>query len=239
MYSSTEAIVLQLHPYKDNSAVVKLYTHHSGLLSCWVRSIHSKTSKTRAAILQPLSLIKAEISYRENSNMPTLKEASQLQSVHGISLSIEKSSIAIFISELLLHILKESSQDISLYDFIYNAITLLNSTTEKCGNFHIHFMVKLCDELGILPKENYDRERPYFDLQEGAYTEKEPIHPYFLHPAESECLDNFSSTEMDLFNTLSISAESRKKLLHGLLEYYRIHLGITPLKSHLVLEEVL
>lgn len=239
MYSSSEAIVLQLNPYKDNSAVVKLYTRESGLISCWVRSIHSKTSKTKAAILQPLHLIKAEISYRENNNMPALKEVSLAVSTQNIALSLEKSSIAIFISELLLHILKESSQDISLYDFIRNAIILLNSTPEKCSNFHIHFMIRLCDHLGFLPTENYSAQTPYFDLEEGKYVEKEPMHPYFLFPAESKCFHSLSSLDMEDFYKAEIGSGSRKKLLHGLLEYYRIHLGISPLKSHLVLEEVL
>lgn len=238
MYSSGEAIVLQLHPYKDNSAIAKLYTRESGLISCWVRSIRSKTTKTKTAILQPLSVIKAVISFKENTNMPTLKEISLSAPTQNISLSIEKSSIALFISELLLHTVKESSQDISLYNFIRQCVILLNETDKKCSNFHIHFMIRFCDHLGFLPKENFDARTPYFDLQDCVYVEKEPMHPYFFFREESQNFDKLSSFKMEDFYISDISSASRKKLLHGMLEYYRIHLGISPLKSHLVLEEV-
>jgi len=238
MYSSTEAIVLQLHPYKDSSAVVKLYTHQMGLVSCWVRSMHSKSSKTKAAVLQPLSIIRTEISYKE-TNMPQLKEIAVAEQTPGIFLQIEKSSIAIFLSELLLHVLKESHHDEPLYSFIREAILLLNNTDKKCSNFHLLFLVRLCDYMGLLPKENYSASTSYFDMQEGTYVEKEPLHPRFLHPAETEALHQLSSLKMEEFYIPVISATVRRNLLHGLLDYYRLHLGMAPLKSHLILEEVL
>lgn len=238
MYSSTEAIVLQLHPYKDNSAVVKLYTQQNGLISCWVRSIHSKTSKTKAAVMQPLSIIKAEISYRENSKLPQLKEISLAEPTHNIHISVEKSSVAIFLAELLLRTLKESHADVPLYNFIKGSICLLNETDKKCSAFPIMFLVKFSEHLGFLPKEEYSSAHPWFDLQEGAYVDKEPMHPHFLALAESQWLNKISHLSMEEFYAPEIPAQVRKKLLHGMLEYYQLHLGMTPLKSHLVLEEI-
>jgi DNA repair protein RecO (recombination protein O) len=239
MYTSTEAIVLQLHPYKDNSAVVKLYTQQAGLISCWARSIHSKSSKTKAAVLQQLSVINAEISYRENNNMPSLKEISVAYPTPDISLVIEKRSIALFLVEVLLRTLKESSCDIPLYTFIKESVILLNETDKKCSNFHLLFLVRLCDHLGILPTGNFSPGRSFFDLQEGIYLEKEPMHPHFLFPAESECLHILSTLKIEEFDKATIPSPIRKKLLHGLVDYYRLHLGIVPLKSHLILEEIL
>jgi DNA repair protein RecO (recombination protein O) len=238
MYSSTEAIVLQLHPYKDNSAVVKLYTRQSGLISCWVRSAHNKTSKTKAAIMQSLSIIKAEISYRKNNNLPQLKETSLAQAAHNIQMSVEKRSIAMFLCELLIRTVKESSVDEHLYDFIRDAITLLNETDKGCSNFHILFLVKFSELLGFLPREDFSSGYPYFDLQEGAYVDKEPLHPHFLLPAETKLLNSLSSLSMEEFYKAELTSSERKKLLHGLLEYFRLHLGTAPLKSHLVLEEI-
>jgi DNA repair protein RecO (recombination protein O) len=239
MYTTTEAIVLQLHPYKDKSAVVKLYSGQMGLISCWVSSVHGKKSKTKSAILQPLSLIKAEISYRENSNMPQLKEISVLVHTPNIPMSIEKSSLALFLSELLLRCLKESSSDIPLYSFIKDTICLLDTTKEKCSNFHIVFLVRLCEHLGLLPDGNYSSLTPYFNLEESIYQNEVPLHPHFLFPVESECLSNISTLPMEEFYLPVIQSPLRKKLLKGLLEYYGIHLGMPPLKSHLILEEVL
>lgn len=238
MHYTTEAIVLQLYPYKDNGAVVKLYSRGMGLISCWASSIHKKSSKTKVNLLQPLSIIKAEINDKENASLIQLKEIETLVQTPGISLNIEKSTIAIFLSELLLKLVKESSTDESFYEFIKNSIILLDKTTERCTNFHILFMVVLSDQLGLLPPGNFSAATSYFNLEEGVYQAKSPMHPHFLESAESEWLSKLSSCRLEDFYKVSIPASTRKLLLRGLLEYFELHLAITPLKSHLVLEEI-
>jgi DNA repair protein RecO (recombination protein O) len=238
MHHTTEAIVLQLYPYKDNGAVVKLYSRNKGIISCWASSIHKKSSKTKVNLLQPLSIIKAEINDKENNSLIQLKEIETSVHTPGIGLNIEKSTIALFLSELLLKLLKESSTDESFYEFIRNSIILLNETPEKCANFHILFMIVLSDHLGLLPTGNFSAETAYFNLQDGVYQAAKPMHPHFLEPAESEWLSKLSSYKLEDFHAPSIPAQSRKLLLRGVLEYFELHLAITPLKSHLVLEEV-
>ena len=238
MYLTTEAIVLQLHPYKDNSAVVKLYTRQMGLLSCWVSSIHKKTSKTRVSILQPLSITNAEISHKENNNLTQLKEIETAVHTNSISMNIEKSSIAIFLSELIMRCFKESSQDETLYEFVRDSICLLNETKERCPNFHILFIIRLSEQLGLLPKGNISDSTPYFNLEESKYQASKPMHPHYLDAEESKWLSILTPLPMEQFYVPVISSEVRKKLLRGLLEYFELHFGMAPLKSHLVLEEV-
>jgi len=238
MFQTTEAIVLQLYPYKDHNAVVKLFTQNMGPISCWAASIHKKTSKTKANLLQPLSIIKAEISNKGNESLIQLREIETSVQTPHISLNIEKSTIAMFLAELLLKSLKESPHDDTLYDFIKDAILLLDATTERCTNFHILFMIRLSDHFGLLPKGNYSAETSYFNLQDGIYQLSPPLHPHFLSPTESEWLSKLSSKSLDKFYEWNIPAASRKLLLRGLLEYFELHLAMIPLKSHLVLEEV-
>jgi len=238
MHHTTEAIVLQLYPYKDNGAVVKLYSKNKGLISCWASSIHKKSSKTKVNLLQPLSIIKIEINDKENNSLIQLKEIETSVQTHGISLHIEKSTIAIFLSELLIKLLKESSTDESFYEFIRASILLLNETNEKCANFHILFMIVLADHFGLLPKGDYSPNTSYFNLKDGVYQSIAPMHPHFIYPAESEWLSRLSSYKLEDFYKPSIPSASRKILLRGLLEYFELHLAITPLKSHLVLEEI-
>jgi DNA repair protein RecO (recombination protein O) len=239
MFNTTEAVVLQLYPYKDNNAVVKLYSRKMGIVSCWAASIHKKTSKTKASLLQPLSLINAELSSKGNESLIQLKEIETSVQTPGIAMHIEKSTIAMFLAELLLKSLKEeSSHDESLYEFIRDAILLLDKTTERCTNFHVLFIVRLSDYLGLLPKGNYSAGTSYFNLQDGIYQPSPPLHPHFLAPAESEWLSKLSSKSLDNFNEWTIPSSSRRLLLRGLLEYFELHLSMSPLKSHLVLEEV-
>jgi len=238
MFQTTEAVVLQLYPYKDNNAVVKLYSRDMGLISCWAASIHKKTSKTKANLLQPLSIIKAEINNKGTENLIQLREVETSVQTPGIALNIEKSTIAMFLAELLLKSLKESSHDESLYEFIRESVLLLDKTNERCTNFHVLFIIRLSDYLGLLPKGNYSATTSYFNLQDGIYQSSPPLHPHFLSPAETEWLSKLSSKSLDKFNDWTIPAQSRKLLLRGLLEYFELHLAMSPLKSHLVLEEV-
>jgi DNA repair protein RecO (recombination protein O) len=238
MHHTTEAIVLQHYPYKDNGAVVKLYSRQMGLVSCWTPSIHKKTSRTKVNLLQPLSIITAEISDKENNSLLQLKEIESAVQTPGIILNIEKSSIAIFLAELLLKVLKESSTDESLYEFIKDSIIMLDKTIHKCANFHILFIITLSDHIGILAKGNHSTEASYFNLQDGVYQASAPMHPHFLNPSESQWLSRLSSYAMEDFYKPNIPAGERRLLLRGLLEYFELHLAISPLKSHLILEEV-
>ncbi|HWY98105.1 MAG TPA: DNA repair protein RecO [Bacteroidia bacterium] len=238
MHNTTEAVVLQLYPYKDNNAVVKLYSKDMGFISCWAASIHKKKSKTKANLLQPLSIIKAEVSTKGSDNLVQLKEIEISVHTPGIVLNIEKSTIAMFLAELLLKSLKESSSDNSLYEFIKEAILLLDKTKERCINFHVLFIIRLSDYFGLLPKGNYSVSTSYYNLQDGIYQATAPLHPHFLNPVESEWLSRLSSQSLEKFHEVVIPSSSRKLLLRGLLEYFELHLAMSPLKSHLILEEV-
>jgi DNA repair protein RecO (recombination protein O) len=238
MFRSAEAIVLQLIPHKDHSAIVKFFTRDLGLTSCWINSLHGKSSSIRSSSLQPLTIVNAVITQRENRQLATLKEMQISFFPSNINNTIEKSAVAMFITELLSHIIKESELDESLFDFLKESILLLDSTTEKCANFHIVFMLNLSNQLGLLPKNSFSAQTPYLDLEEGTYQARTPMHTAFLNPDESEYISKLSMIDMASFATISISPVLRKNMLHGLLKYFEIHTGMAPLKSHLVLEEV-
>jgi DNA repair protein RecO (recombination protein O) len=238
MFHTVEAIVLQFITHKDHNAIVKLYSRESGLLSCWINSLHSKSSGIRASGLQPLTIINAVVDQRETKQLSTLKEMQISFFPANINTTIEKSAIAIFIAELLTHTIKETATDNSLFDFLRESITLLDNTRENCANFHIVFMLNLSNHLGILPHNSFSPETPYLNLEEGNYLAKTPLHTSFLYPDESECISKLSALPISSFASAHIPTSMRKNILHGLLKYFEIHAGISPLKSHLVLEEV-
>jgi len=238
MFRSVEAIVLQLIPHKDNSAIVKFFTRDSGLTACWISSLRGKSSGIRSSSLQPLTLVNAVITQRENRQLLTLKEMQVSFFPSNINSTIEKSAVAIFIAELLSHLIKETETDESLFDFLKESILLLGSTPEKCANFHLVFMLNLANHLGLLPQSSFSAQTPYLDLEEGTYRANTPMHKAFLSPGESEYISKLSAIDMKSFATIAISPALRKNMLHGLLKYFEIHTGMSPLKSHLVLEEV-
>ena len=238
MFRSVEAIVLQLIPHKDNSAIVKFFTRDSGLTACWISTLRGKSSGIHSSSLQPLTIVNTVITQRENRQLLTLKEVQVSFFPSSITSTVEKSAVAIFIAELLSHIIKESETDEALFYFLKESILLLDSTAEKCANFHLVFMLNLAKHLGLLPKSSFSEQTPYLDLEEGIYQARTPLHKAFLYPGESEYISKLSALDMASFATFAISPALRKNVLHGLLKYFEIHTGMSPLKSHLVLEEV-
>jgi DNA repair protein RecO (recombination protein O) len=239
MFCSSEAIVLQLIPHKEHNAIVKLFTRSSGLSSCWISSLRSKSSGIRASGLQPLTIINTIIDQRETKQLATLKEMQISFFPSNIQNTIEKNALAIFIAELLTHIIKEPAADELLYDFFRESITLLDNTDKKCANFHIVFMLNLSNHLGLLPKNSFSLKTPYLNLEEVTYQATAPRNSPFLYPDESEYISKLSTLSISSFAAVEISSALRKNILHGLLKYFEIHTGMAPLKSHLVLEEVL
>lgn len=238
MFCSSEAIVLQLIPHKEHNAIVKLYTRKLGLTSCWISSLHSKSSGIRTSGLQPLTIINAVIDQRETKQLTTLKEMQISFFPSGIRNAIEKSTVAIFMAELLTHIIKEPAPDDLLYDFLRESIILLDSADSKYANFHIVFMLNLSNHLGLLPKNSFSLHTSYLNLEDGTYQATAPRNNAFLYPDASEVVSKLSALPISSFASVEISPILRKAILHGLLKYFEMHTGMAPLKSHLVLEEV-
>jgi DNA repair protein RecO (recombination protein O) len=238
MFHSDEAIVLHLIRHKDNNAVVKLYTRQQGLISCFIGTIHKKTSGIRASGLQALTLLNVIIDHRENKQLATLKEAQIAFLPSGIITSVEKSSVAIFMAELISHTIREQAGDVHLYDFFRESIVQLNNTTENCANFHVIFLLNMANQLGILPHNSFTLQTPYLDLQEGTYMAHPPMHGAYLYPDESAYINKLRAIPVTGFAKAELPNSMRKNILHGLLKYFEIHAGTTPLQSHLVLETV-
>lgn len=238
MFHSDEAIVLQLIPHKAHNAIVKLFTRNSGLSSCFINSVRSKSSGIRMAGLQPLTIINTVIDQRETKQLSTLKEMQISFLPSNIISNIEKSAVAIFIAELLSHAIKETATDELLYDFLRESIVVLNNTDKRCANFHIIFMLNLSNQLGLLPKNSFTPQTLFLNLEEGTYQATPPERAPFLYPDESECISRLSTLPIASFANAEIPNTLRKSILHGLLKYFEIHTGMAPLKSHLVLEEV-
>jgi DNA repair protein RecO (recombination protein O) len=238
MLHTDDAVVLQLIPHKEHNAIVKLLTCEYGLVSCWINSLHNKSSGIRMAGLQPLTLIKAVIERRETKQLSALKEMQVSFFPSAISHNMEKNAVAIFIAELISHTIRESETDVSLFEFLRESIILLNNTSDKCANFHIIFMLNLSNHFGLLPKNSFSAQTPYLNLEEGNYQAKTPLHTYFLYPDESEWISKLSVLPVESFAEAKIPAPLRKNILHGLLKYFELHTGMAPLKSHLVLEDV-
>jgi DNA repair protein RecO (recombination protein O) len=237
-YHTTQGIVFNSIKYRDNDLIVRIYTQDFGLLSFMVNGARKKKSKKKASYFQPLSILNLEISYSEKRELHSIKELHLERDIASIHQDIAKSSIALFMAELLHKSIQEEEQNPALYSFLLNAINFLNDMQKGVANFHSIFLLQLSTYLGIQPSMNKG-ELPYFNLEEGQYVNSEFMHDQLLNEEESMLFHKCSQLSILELDQLNLSAKERKNLLIIILQYYRIHLPETGnLKSLDVLTAV-
>jgi len=239
MQYQTKGIVLHTINYSETSLIIKIYTENFGLQSFLIRSARNKKSKIKAGIFQPLTLLEFVADHKNKTKLHNIKEITNCFQFKNISLDIRKSSIAIFIAEILNKSIREEEENKSLFDFLFNTIQFLDKKEGRISDFHLFFLIDLTKYLGFYPQNNYKDNCEIFNLYDGNFQEKIPEQPYFI---EKELSRHFyeiikiANTDRDkLQTTLSV----RKELINKMIDYYRIHLnGFGTVKSHVVLEEI-
>src|ERR1700752_1489138 len=109
MLCSTKGIVLQNVKYADKKIISKIYTNEFGIIS--VNAFISKSSKSKISnsLIQPLSLVEIEISFKENHDIHILKEIRLVHQYQNLHENFHKLCIAQFMNEVLIKCLKEQA----------------------------------------------------------------------------------------------------------------------------------
>jgi len=166
-----------------------------------------------------------------------LKNSPLLQT---IPYDVVKSSLAIFLNEVLYKSVRQQSADENLFDFIFNAIEWLDHQHEGLANFHLLFLVRLSKYLGFYPEQFSAANPDYFDMKAGTFTKYKPEGFYYLSPPHTQNFGRLLQCNFEALSQLHFSNEERRYLLQKLLDYYALHIeGFGNIRSHEVLEEVL
>ena len=168
-----------------------------------------------------------------------------------IPFDIRKSSVALFVNELVYKAIREEEANPELFEFLWKSCLKLDETNEPVSNFHLFFALQLCRHLGIFPQMNYSNQFPIFNMREGLFQSSIPEHLHYLDPGNSRrfnellelcSLEEMRNSELAHWrnNENILSAEVRDRLLENILQYYQLHLpGFKGLQSHHVLRAVL
>lgn len=241
MFHSTRAIVFHQTRYSDSSLVVKILTEEAGLGSFIIKGARGPKAKIKASLFQPLTLLDLVVSMKEKSDLHHIREARVAHLYKNIPLDIRKSSILLFINELLYKSIKEEAVNQEIFRFIYDQLVLLDETDENPANFHILFAIHLTHYLGIFPQGRYVNESTVFDLAEGHFSQAEPLPAEnFISGPNCRWFSKLLQIPSEQFQSLSIPSQAKAELLEKIINYYQMHLPLTgAFKSHIVLHDVL
>lgn len=222
MYIKTKAIVFSSVKFKDADLIVKCYTKAKGIVSFMVKGVlKSKKGKLRPAMFQTLNLLDIEFQYKDKGRLEYFKEVKVYQHLNGIQNDIYKSSLVMFLSEILKSVIYEEEQNDKLFDFIEYAILYLDNANHF-ANFHLSFLVNLSSYLGFFPHTPEQSSDQYFNLSEGYFESAES--KYSLSKKHSSLFLQFVNHALEKSEEIKLNKKDRQDLLHLLLVYYQLHI---------------
>jgi DNA repair protein RecO (recombination protein O) len=235
MQVKTKAIVLSSIKFQEKSLIVKCFTQSHGLKSYFVRDAFSgRKSNQKIAYFQPLSILEIEAVHKNKGTLENFKEikiSTPFQTIHS---DIYKSTIVMFISEVLHHSIHEEEKNESLFDFLEAALLWLDNHDEM-ANFHLILMLETTKYLGFYPDVS-DMDMPFFEMTEGIFTPFHAISSLTEHETNlfKKLIALRFDTDQKIFHVIE-----RQLLLKILIDYYMLHLdGFKKPKSLEVLKEV-
>lgn len=239
MLQKTRGIILKTTDYSETSLVVKIYTEDFGLQSYIVNSVRKKNAKVRSGLFEPLTQVELVAYHKESGGLQRISEIRNSVRYMSIPFDPVKSSMVLFLNELLYRSLREGEGDIALFGYISNSLEILDLQSPVSNSFHFSFLLGLTRHLGFQPNGVYTPATPYFDLQGGCFCPEPPTHPHYLDREESMLLDELMRTAMSSRQPPEMEASIRRKLLDRLVEFFRLHVaGFGEIRSHKILEEV-
>ena len=150
--SNSRALVIKSVKYGETSLIVSCYLEDIGFKSFLVKGLYStKKSRFSKAHFFPLNIISLNYSYNENKNLGYIKEVKSEFLFDSIYTDVQKSSVIVFLSEILNNVFKEELQkNQDLFNFLLNSL-LWYDKTKNCNIYHIKFLVELTKFIGFYP----------------------------------------------------------------------------------------
>lgn len=247
MLTKSQIIILHTIKHGDSGMVVQAYSNVFGRQSLYLRGVSKHSVKF--SNIHKLSILDIVAYTNGTQSMPTIKEINTPYKLISLKTDIYKSSIAIFISELLSKCVKEAEQNPILYNYLSSSIQILEHTTNGIANFHIHFITHLTKMLGFMPLDNYSLTTPIFDLSTAKFCATQHVAKYgscYLDTSESEllhCLINTPSTNLEELKinnrVLKINRDIRYNFTKRMIDYLSLHIGNTiEIKSLDILHQI-
>ncbi|MDR0790355.1 MAG: DNA repair protein RecO [Bacteroidales bacterium] len=210
MLQTTKAIVLNAFAYNETSLITKLYTKEFGLKGYIIKGVRKSKTSLSASLFQPLQLIEAEVYSNQRQSLQVLKTATIIEDLSFLRLNIVKSTLTMFLTEVISHSISGETSDQTMFDFLSDTIKSLNAADNSLlAEFHLHFMIDFADILGF-NLINYDWEK------------------------DNEIAAFLNST------TPTPTKIERNAILSTLISFYELHITAgRKILSHNVLHEIL
>ncbi len=225
--------------YGESSMVVHLLTDVAGRQSFIVQGVRSTRGRgSKAALFQPLFCVEFEGLSPSRGEMHRFREVQSGILLRRTPFDVRRSTIALFIAEVLYRLVKESGEHRDLFNFIWGAVEALDTIEDGVANFHLWFLSNLSRQLGFMPSGEYS-DGMWFDIVEGQFSRFYPSHGVVMQPREAQLLYELIECDVMELGGIELNRERRVVFLEALLKYYGYHLdAIYSVQSIKILQEL-
>jgi len=230
MLHKTRGVALSYIRYRESSIIAKIYTEVFGIQTYIVNGVRSSKSKTnRIALFQPLTLLDMVVYHKnKDDTVHRISEIKCYAPFQTLPYDVMKSSLALFVTEILGKTLREEESNQPLFQFIEDSVLFLDEAGKSFENFHIQFLMQLAAYLGFGIETIQDLEN---ELKQNRY-------PLVSDPVEMNAADRLLLYGYGV--EVALDRNRRIQILEKLLVFYKIHIdSLGEIKSLEVLREVL
>lgn len=211
-------VVLHAIKYSENQLIIHILTLEHGRRS-YIARLSGRGSLR--ALYQPLHIIEFQ-AIQGKGELHKISQAVSLTPLSSTPNDVVKSTITLFIAELLYRIIKDEATDAHLFNFVRSSVVALNLMDCSLANFHLHFMVRLSHMMGFAPQGRWS-PGSWFDIKSGYYTQVEPTHTLRFDHAQSELLWQLTQCSVENLHTIALSRAARSHFMDSLLNFYGYH----------------
>lgn len=226
----SQIIVLHITKYGDSSVIVHGFDSKFGRTGLLARGVGKGRNSAAMAVFHPLNIMEVVSDASPKSQLRYIKEYQSAYRLDELKNDIYKRTIALFMSEVLYRGLHDNVGDEKLYEWLATSIRLLNEMNGSVANFHLWWLVGLCNILGFKPTipERLN------------VTDSEATGLFVFSPDERGLLKTILQMPFEEVMSLSMSGSVRNEFAQSLLKYLSFHLGAEiSCKSLQVLHEVM
>ena len=231
-------IVLGTLKYGEKGLVVHMLTDTHGRQSYMIQGIRPTAKGSRMALLQPMFAVEFEGLTSSKLSMHRLKDLAPGIVLRTLPFDVRKSTIALFMAEVLYRLVRENEPLGELFDFVWGSIEALDHIDEGIANFHLWFLANLSRPLGFSPDNEYT-DGAWLDIRDGHFTPHALLPSCALAPENARILHDMLECDVRYLGEVGLNRAERVAFLEAMLKYYAYHLeGIKAVESIRVLKEV-
>ncbi|MBO2011765.1 DNA repair protein RecO [Hymenobacter negativus] len=238
MLIKTRGIVLSFLKYRETSIIARVYTERLGVQNYIVNGVRKAKPPGRIALFQPFTMLEL-VAYvaRGNSGLTRLSEYRCAEPFQTLPYEVQKSSVVLFLSEVVSRAVREEEQNEPLFQFLHDSILAFDRETVGTENFALTFLLELATYLGFGISSGGELTDQVIMAGHAAMTQG-VTGPPTLRLREFD--GYFDELLRDSATSTIPNGRVRHELLHVLIRYYQLHVEqMGEIRSLDILSEVL